>query len=416
MDMAEQRKERLENLLHLARIARGMSRAQLARSLGRDPTKLLPESGNPKLDYVVALAEVLEWPVGDVVEAVWHGGANPASTPAPGATFDSIREQIAEAVQKAQYHRVVSLSKQMFEVAKTNDERAHALIREAAGWDGLGRYARTLECARNGLQLGPISLRLRLVMQATLANAQYTLWDLTPALGTAEVLARWYEQNPPTKSFDWKRVAYVHYIRGHTHRRLMAMEPENRNWHLARAAEDLGKAIELYEKLAVELDDDSLRGIANTCRMGLIEIDVEAGRRDAAEATDFILAKLGEIAPKLATMPGDWIESYGWASIFGSEIAARDLQGRDRQHKMVAFMNHALVVADRLDNWSMRERVFTMQFGMHLSAVEATGLDLDYTIDERERSMITATMGRFPCFRSTGWKILETAKVVAGRS
>ena len=62
-------------------------------------------------------------------------------------------------------------------------------------------------------------MRLRLVLQATLANAQYTLWDLTPALGTAEVLARWYEANPPEKVYDWKRVAYVHYVRGNTRRR-----------------------------------------------------------------------------------------------------------------------------------------------------------------------------------------------------
>lgn len=416
MDLAEQRKDRLENLLHLARVTKGISRAALARELGRDPTKMLPESGNPKLDYVIALANVLEWPVGDVVEAIWHGAAHgEATTVEPGATFESLRDQIAEAVQHADYHKVVSLSRQMYLVAKSNDERAHALIREAAGWDGLGRYPKTLECAKLGLQLGPLSLRLRLVLQATLANAQYTLWELTPALGTTEVLARWYEQNPPTRSFDWKRVAYVHYVRGHTHRRLMAMEPENKAWHIECAERDLDAAASRYESLAVDLDDPSLRGIANTCRVGLMEVAVEAGRLDAAQAVRSILASLDEAAPKLGTMAGDWVESYGWAAIFGSDIASRHLTGRERQQAVVTFMNRALEIAERLDNWAMRERVFTLQFGLHQSMVEATGLELDYTIDEHERSRITATMGRFPSFRSTGWKILETARVVRAR-
>lgn len=416
MDLADHRKERLENLLNLARVARGLSRAQLAKSLGRDPTKLLPDSGNPKLDYVISLAEVLEWPVGDVVEAIWHGGCSSESTEVQvGATFESLRDQIAEAVQNAKYHRVVELSKQMFEVARTNDERAHALIREAAGWDGLGRYPRTLECARRGLQLGPLSLRLRLVLQATLANAQYTLWDLTPALGTCEVLTEWYKKNPPQKSFDWKRVAYVQYVRGHTHRRLFAMEPENQAWHLERAKNDLEESAALYEKLAEELNDSSLKGIANTNRMGLLEVEVARGERDASSAVKLISSKLDEVMPKLGSLPGDWLESFGWASIFGSDIAARHLQGRERQQAIVGFMNHALAIADKLDNWAMRERVFTIQFGLHQSMVETTGLALDYTIDEQDRSMITATMGRFPSFRSTGWKILETARVVAAR-
>lgn len=416
MDVADLRRERLENLLNLARVARGWSRAQLARALGRDPTKVLPDSGNPKLDYVVALADVLEWPVGDVVEAVWNGGVGSCDFETPAnETFDSIREQINDAVQHAKYQRVVELSRQMFYVAKTNDERAHALIREAAGWDGLGRYPKSLEAAKRGLQMGPLALRLRLVLQATLANAQYTLWELTPALGTAEVLAKWYEANPPTKNFDWKRVAYVHYVRGHTHRRLMALEPENREWHLQRATEDLTAAADRYESLANELDDHSLRGIANTCRMGLIEVDAEAGRRDGREAASWILSKLEEMAPRFAGLTGDWLESFGWASIFGSDIAARHMQGRERQQTIIRFMTHALEVADRLDNWAMRERVYTIQFGLHQSMVEATGLELDYTIDENDRSMITATMGRFPNFRTTGWRILETARVVKSR-
>ena len=60
MDHVEERKKRLHAMLDLARGSRGWSRAKLGRALGRDPTKVYPDSGNPKADFLVRLAEVLE--------------------------------------------------------------------------------------------------------------------------------------------------------------------------------------------------------------------------------------------------------------------------------------------------------------------------------------------------------------------
>lgn len=416
MSTASERKQRLENLLHLARIARNWSRARLARALGRDPTKLVPESGNPKMDYIVALADVLEWPVGDVVSAIWNGASADQASSTGETRYESveqINDQVLDAVRAADFHTVVEKSRIMYQLARSNDERAHACIREAAGWDGLGRYPRVLEASKRGLAQGPLSLRLRLSLQATLANAHYTLWDLTPALGTAEVLANWYEQNPPEKRRDWKRVAYVHYVRGNTRRRLMALEPENRDEHIRLARADLERSIELYESLAEELDDESLRGVANTSHGGLIELEVEDGRVSPADGVARLTDGLENVVDLDAPgLTGDWIESYGWWCIFGSNVALRHLKGRELQQAMAIFTNKALEIADRLDNWAMRERVFTMQYTLHQTITETTGLDLQFTIDDEDRSLITSTMGRFPNFRPVGWRILETARVV----
>lgn len=415
MDTSDLRRQRLEMLLNLARVARGWSRSQLARALDRDPTKIVPESANPKMDYLIRLSDVLEWPVGEVIEAIWTGGATSAGNALPPtSTFEEYNDLIAEAVRSADYRRVVELSQSMFRAARTGDERAHACIREAAGWDGMGRYPKVHEAARLGLQQGPLTVRLRLVLQATLANAQYALWDLTPALGTCEVLAQWYEANPPAKRHDWKRVAYVHYVRGNTRRQLMAMEPENHDAHARAAKADLERAIELYTSLAAELGDDALKGVANTCKGGLIEVEAELGQRDPKAAVQEMLATLEQSDVLRTPMTGDWIESYGWWCIFGSNIALRHLKSRELQQSMSVFMSKALAIADRLDNWAMRERVFTIQFALHNLMVDSTGLDLAFTIDDSERSLISATMGRFPSFRSTGWKILETARVVQG--
>ncbi len=409
------RRKRLQTLLELARVSRGWSRARLARSLGRDPTKLLPDSANPKLDYVVRLADVLEWPVGEVVDAIWRGtesAGSPGDTPAGADSFDEFNEQILAANRSGDHAKVVSLAQAMFESATTADHRAHACIREAAGWDGLGRYTKVLDAVQRGLRLRGVSVRLRLVLQATLANAQYTLWDLTPALGTAQVLADWYEANPPEKDFDWKRVAYVHYVRGHTRRRMMSMEPERLADHAAAAREDLTRSAEMHEQLAEQLEDDRLLGFANTCRGGLLEVDVEQGRRDPGDAVENMLDVLRQNDHLNGQATGDWVESLGWWCIFGSNIALRHLSGRELQRPLRELLDRALQIADRSDNWAMRERVYSIQFSLHQVLVDRTGLDLDFTIDDDERSMIGLTMGRFPSFRETGWQILETARVV----
>ena len=408
---ADQRKERLENLLHLARVMRGWSRAKLARALDRDPTKILPASGNPKADYLIKLADVLEWPVGDVIDAIWRGGFTGSSTgePTSDATFKEIATLVTEAVSRADYHEVVRLSQDMYTIAKTGDERAHAAIREAAGWDGLGRYPKVLECAQRGLHQGTLSLRLRLALQATMAHAEYTLWDLTPALGTSEVLVNWYAANPPERGVDAKRVAFVHYVRGNTRRRLMAVEPENKRAHCEGAREDLRKAIEIYNSIDDPRSQGAVDGFVRTCEGGLLELGVELGDIRPASALETILASL----PETESLKSDeLLESHGWWCVFGSNIALRHLHGRELQKPLRAMMAKALEVADRLDNWAMRERVFTMQFTFHEMMSDASGYDIDYTIDDQERSLITATMGRFPSFRPVGWQILETARVV----
>lgn len=419
MSASDERKQRLENLLNLARVTRGWSRAKLARALDRDPTKILPASGNPKADYLIKLSDVLEWPVGDVVDAIWTGGlhARHASAPATEGDFKELAQGVTDAVGKADYRAVVDISQQMYAIAKSSDERAHACIREAAGWDGLGRYPKVLECAKRGLHQGALSLRLRLALQATLAHAEYTLWDLTPALGTCEVLAKWYESNPPERPLDRKRVAYVHYVRGNTRRRLMATEPENKREHAAGARDDLRTAIDIYRAIEDPRAVGSVEGFIRTCEGGLLEVRTELGELRPNAAVETILESLTDLPKDLSGVEqADLLESHGWWCIFGSNIALRHLHGRDVQAAMQALTAKALDIADRLDNWAMRERVFTMQFALHQLMVDATGYDLQYTIDDEDRSLITATMGRFPSFRPVGWQILETARVVNNAS
>jgi hypothetical protein len=79
---------------------------------------------------------------------------------------------------------------------------------------------------------------------------------------------------------------------------------------------------------------------------------------------------------------------------------------------MAIFTNKADEIADRMNNWSLRERVFTMQYASHQRFLDWTGRVLSLTLDNDDVRALVGTMGRFPAFRDTGWKLLQTARIL----
>ena len=73
--------------------------------------------------------------------------------------------------------------------------------------------------------------------------------------------------------------------------------------------------------------------------------------------------------------------------------------------RMAIFTNKAMEIADRLENWSLRERAFQMDLERH------ERLDNEpWVLDNEEVRILAGTMGRFPNFRAAGWRILQEAK------
>jgi hypothetical protein len=418
VDVMDERKIRLHALLDLARVSRGWSRAQLARAIGRDPTKVYPDSGNPKADFLVKLAGILEWPVGDLLEAIWgdelelSSGASASQGSDTPTEYRAKYDEARAAHADGAFKRVVDAARAMHALADTDERRAFACAMEYSGWDGLGRYQQGVDACRRGLRYAGVSSTTRNILHADLANAWYSLGDLAPALGTAEMLVTWYDQNPPARSVDRKRVAFVRYLRGNIRRCLTTIEPQCKDTHGAAGLADLRAAAALYRELAVELEDPSLAGIANTCDGGVVEIETELGLREPAEAVAHLLQGVESAREASELIIGDWLESYGWWCIFGGNLAVRHLTGRAQQDAVRRFTAKALAIADRLDNWAMRERVFSTQFLAHRHLADQTGLDLEFQVDERHRSHITAAMGRFPAFRPLAWQMLQSARLV----
>ena len=422
MEIRTLRKKRLEQLLELAQAYKGCSRKELARILGRDRTKLVPASGVPKLDMVTDLCGVLDWPIGDVVSFLSPGevvpdepgqrGPHNGNGSTQATEFDRLELASRDAQRTGAYTMAVALAHQAYDAAETAEQRALACNREAVAWDGLGHYKSALAAEQRGLS-EQVSTELRRILESNLANAYYTLWSLTEARSLSKDLIDSYRQAEATSYRDRCTEAFAYYVRGNTFRRFMSSEPDNERPRAREAIADLEKSIRLYEALSKEFDEASFAGIANTCRGGVIEAEIALGHRDLEGGLAELEEGLENVVDPEACPQGDWLESYGWWCIYGCNIALRHVTDeRDLQHHMAIFTNKADEIADRLDNWSLRERVFSMQYASQKKFLDWTGRTLSLTLDNDDLRALVGTMGRFPTFRDTGWRLLQTARVV----
>jgi hypothetical protein len=200
--------------------------------------------------------------------------------------------------------------------------------------------------------------------------------------------------------------------RGQCARRAIAAStgPATRTAREART--DLERAGTLLGALAREFGDDSYGGVANTCRGALIEVDCALGAVSPDEAVAAITQALGGVEDPQLAPPGDWLESYGWWCIYGCNIALRHLADPAFHRAMAVFTNKAVEIAERLGNWSLRERAFSLELTRRDRLERSTGFGADWVIDEDDVRTIAGTMGRFPSFRETGWRILSQARIV----
>ena len=412
MSRDEVRRDRLSQFVDLARIYRRWTKIQTAQALGREPSKVVPESGNPKLDLVVGLAEALDWDVGDVAEGIWRDEAEAYGEIETMAErgFAILDREAIEAHRAGEYRRMTELSRALFLAAHTGSERATAANRLAGAYDGLGRYTKALAALQRGLAEPGVPSHVRMMLEVNLANAHYALWHLVEACSVANSLVERFQSRPAETRTERVVQAFGHYVRGQSERRLIETDPLSGNSHAQRAREDLQIALTSYSALAKEFDDASYAGIANTCTGAIFECDAALGVMDPLRAAEALSAGLDQVVDVVNYPPGDWLESYGWWAIFGCNVVLRGLSGPEMHRHMAVFSNKTAEIAERMENWSLRERAFTFEHLRRQRMNESLGYATEWLLDDDDVRTVTGTMGRFPSFRETGWRILESAR------
>lgn len=404
------RKLRLLQMVDVARVYRGCSKHEIASVLDRDPAKIIPDSGNPKLDLVVGLAGVLNWSVADVVDAIWNGA--PGAVPCEG-TFDELNAASIEAHRAGDYERMLSLGQQMYGIAKTPRERALAAMRQCGAFESTGQYVQALRCIQTAVAEPELPEHGYRLLRANLAACHYALCNLVEARAIAIEVGSEFAAFAPMERADRSAEVIAFFVQGAACRRMFAIDRPIAIRQAAAARESLVRAMNAATRMSEDFGDPSYTGIANTCRGAILELDVEVGGCRADLALEQIVSALGQLTDVSAHPRGDMLESWGWWAIFGCNIAQRHLHGPGRERALAILSNKASEIAERQGNWSLREQVFTLEFIERCREGAAEpGERGSWVIDSEDLRNLIGTMGRFPHFRSTGWDILATAQVI----
>ena len=407
------KRERLGRFVDLARVYRGWTKTELSAALHRDPTKLIPQSGNPKLDLIAGIADALDWTIGDVAESVCEHP--PAAGDAyRGVGFEQLDELSLKAHRSASFEDMVGIAQAMLAVADDPVKKTTAFTRLSGGFNGMGRYANALRVIQGALTEPDIPLPSRFMLHMNLANAHYTLWHLVEAKSIAGELLEQLPLIADTLSEKNRlaRTAFIHYVRGNALRRMIAESPESMELHASRAKRDIATSRDIYGELAEQHSDPYFRGLENVCAGAEIELDAALGLLDVEDATTRILEGLDQVVDPVTMDPDIELESWGWWAIFGCNISLRHLEGDLMHRNMAVFTNKAIEIGERLGNWAMRERAFTLEHFRRQQA-DLSGVKEDpWPLDEEDIRVITGTMGRFPAFREVGWQILQNARVL----
>lgn len=405
------KRERLGRFVDLARVYRGWTKTELSAALHRDPTKLIPQSGNPKLDLIAGIADALDWTIGDVAESVCQDLPS-GDESYEGVSFKELDRRVLDAHRAGSNDLLISLASEMLRRASNSTERALSLCRLYLGFESQGRYGNALKVIQQAASEQGIPAKGRLNIQANLANAHYSLWHLIESRAIATDLIETIENSPQMDRMERSVHASALYVRGNTYRRMLAENEHDRAHICQKAIRDLNRSLLEYTELAQEYSDPRYTGIANTCTGALMEVRSAEGTLCPVEAVKQLAAGLDEVIDPDAMPVGDQLESWGWWAIFGANVSLRHLEGDLKHRQMAVFTNKAIEIGERLGNWAMRERAFTLEHFRRQQA-DLTGVEEDpWPLDEEDIRVITGTMGRFPAFREVGWEILRNARVL----
>ena len=405
-------RDRLRRLVDLARVYRRWSRQQVAEALGREASKVVPESGNPKLDLVMALSQAMDWEPGHVARCVWsgHGPAQRGGT-SPAKGFAELEVEAMVTARAGQWLRLGHLARAMGAAAREGCERATAAHLHAVACAGEGRFTDALRHAQSGLRECDVPGQTQLLLMRDLACAHDALGHLVESGAVATQIIGRIGAAPHVHEAR-ECAAGAFWIRANASRRRIDTDAAFAQRHAEDASADLHAAMSAFDGIARDFPGHSAGAMSHRCAGALVECSAVMGDVAPAAAVHRIEAALDAVVDVDQYPAGEWLESYGWWAVFGCTIALRSLAGAPMQRAMAVFTNKAAEIAERVDSWTLRERAFTLEHTRRERANDEAGIEAEWILDRDEMRMVAGAVGRFPAFRDTGMEILATARLL----
>ncbi len=289
-------RERLEELQALARTYRNWSVKELAQALGRQPGRLVPESGMPKIDLVVGLARALDWPVEAVVDHLMKppstGRRQAVQQDAPADYAHLYNESLQRRLDR-DYAEAIRLAVRAGAVADNPTRRAAALIIEAQTHEAMGSYSESVRCLRAATRIDGVSADWRLYGDANLANMMFMQGHTTQAVGIATSVLEYGEKLQPTVITRMARML-AHWSRGNVLRAAIPLSAETSAWKpLAESARtEFRSAHALGSELVSEVSERPIyfATFVSCIEPLVLELDAVCDESAAERAIDALLA------------------------------------------------------------------------------------------------------------------------------
>jgi len=403
-------RDRLRKLVDIVQVYRRWTRQQVAEALGRETSKLVPESGNPKLDLVMAISAAMDWDPGHVAQCVWKVGGKDGPM-SPSRAPQELETEAALAERACQWQGLARVAHVQRACAADGAGRALAFRRLALASAGIGRFTDTLRFAQAGLGERGVPSRTRLLLMRDLAVAHDALGHLVESGAVAtQIITRFGTAS--AGPIERESLAHAFWLRANASRRRIDEDPAAAEAHAADASADLHAAARAYEAIAEVSESPSAQAMSHRCAGALVECGTVDGSIAPADGLRHIEQALGAVVDVDEYPAGDWLESHGWWAAFGCSIALRSLSGASLQRAMAVFTNKAAEIAERVDSWTLRERAFSYEHLRRERASDEAGVSAEWLLDRDELRTIAGTIGRFPAFREVGMQILGTARLL----
>lgn len=409
----------------------------LAAKLGIDHKTLSRLGGSTRLSTVSALAEHLDLPLEIVAERLLGCEAQDAPgvagvAPPEDVDYDAARDAYFEAVSSGRSDDAQRAAEWMLARAGTDQvKRAESLSCASGAVEQQGLYERALEFIRRAQQCRGIGDGLRMRLEVNLASYLLELRQLSEARGIAREVQQWYSEHPPSNAQLYRRVneALAWYVDGFATLYEIGVHAERATELAPRALAACVRARDLHRALARDFPENRwYSSIALSCTAAVLWARVEARELDAATA----LAELSAGLPvdlDAHDGSGQDLESYGRWCIAGAQIASAHATGAPQRHALALFLGKASDIAERTGNWSLWERVYTLELFRRSTLADYTTdacpdrvaclacvacvACVDWRLAPDEQDVLIGLMGRFPHFRQTAWRILDAARLSA---